>query len=72
MDTCEWHLFLVQEQRIRNPGALLAQHQAARESPREQLALMRMLLTPPNQAPPRQPSPYQPPPWVRSQNVLPL
>ncbi|KAK9916053.1 hypothetical protein WJX75_007856 [Coccomyxa subellipsoidea] len=39
------------------------QHQAAQESPREQLALMRMLLTPPNQAPPRQPSSYQPPPW---------
>ena len=57
-----------------NPGALLAQLQAAQESPRQQLALMRMLresLSLPNQAPPRQPSPDQPPPRVRAQSPCP-
>ncbi|EIE19066.1 hypothetical protein COCSUDRAFT_59552 [Coccomyxa subellipsoidea C-169] len=54
----------LQEQSRSNPGALLAQLKAAQESPRQQMALMRMLresLHLPAEAAPRQPSPDQPP-----------
>ncbi|BDA49454.1 hypothetical protein COCOBI_14-0710 [Coccomyxa sp. Obi] len=54
----------LQEQSRSNPGALLAQLQSAQDSPRQQLALMRMLqdsLQLANQAPHRPPSPDQGP-----------
>ncbi len=60
---------LVQEQSRSNPGALLAQLKVAQESPRQQMALMRMLresLHLPAEAAPRQPSPDQPPARVRA------